>query len=277
MAGTLCGDGLGHSVSCLHAPPTQTLMCVPQTSTSVIGMLTARAQVRVGFAHVVIHTFHTPPPQGQARMSVCVTSTTRSWEELVWRGRLRQAGLKRVKLMIDACRYVEGETSRAQKEWQLCDHVDGRSWWAETEGKDFVFFPGMDSPGGDYLVVEGTAQGKAGEVCRHVDHCLAYNSNGILKHSLLPPQQWVRWTTDPQHGLYVLDIDYCQLGLEQCPASSQCARSGPGNYSCQCQQPFHMAEDGTCQRSDEEVGDKVRYAVAATEHHISLCPCTARS
>lgn len=179
--------------------------------------------------------------------------------------------------MTDTCRYVEGETSTAQKEWQLCDHVDGRNWWTETEGRDFVFFPGLDSPGGDYLVVEGAEQGRTGEICRHVDHCLAYNSNGILKHSLLPPQQWVRWTSDPQHGLYVLDMDYCQLGLEQCPAFSRCVRGGPGNYSCQCQQPLHMAEDGTCQRSDEKGQDKVSCAVGVTTHHISPRAHTNRS
>lgn len=67
-----------------------------------------------------------------------------------------------------------------------------------------LLMQGLDSPGGDYLVVEG-AGGPEGlkEVCERTQHCLAFNTNGILKHSLLPPSKWVRWTNHPQHGLYV--------------------------------------------------------------------------
>lgn len=39
--------------------------------------------------------------------------------------------------------------------------------------------------------------------CLSTHHCLAFNTNGILKHSLSPPSKWVQWTDHPQHGLYV--------------------------------------------------------------------------
>ena len=64
---------------------------------------------------------------------------------------------------------------------------------------------GLDSPGGDYMVVEGGAGNPEWlkEVCSRTHHCVAFNTNGILKQSLLPPYKWTRWTDHPQHGLYV--------------------------------------------------------------------------
>lgn len=69
----------------------------------------------------------------------------------------------------------------------------------------FFHFQGLDSPGGDYMVVEGGAGNpeRMKEVCSHTHHCVGFNTNGILKHSLLPPYKWSRWTDHPQHGLYV--------------------------------------------------------------------------
>lgn len=145
-------------------------------------------------------------------------------------------------------KYSTGQSSVVEEEWQLTDSLDGINWKSLVEKREFVFFPGLDSPGGDYLVVlEGEDVRKA---CQETDHCLAYNTNGILKHSLLPPQQWIHWTSDSQHGLYVLDVDYCQLGLEQCPSQSQCVRSAAGNYSCQCVLPYHVSQAGDCELQD---------------------------
>ena len=144
----------------------------------------------------------------------------------------------------------EGMATASEQLWQLCDHMDGVDWAATAAGREFVFFQGLDSPGGDYLVVgEGE---EAGDVCRHIQHCIAYNTNGILKHSLQPPQRWVRWTEDPSHGLHVLDMDYCQLGQEWCPAHSRCMKTRPANYSCQCIPPHLPSDDGSCQAPPNE-------------------------
>ena len=68
----------------------------------------------------------------------------------------------------------------------------------------------MDSPGGDYLVVEGGAGDvhveRLEEACLSTHHCLGFNTNGILKHSIRPPGEWVRWAGPryTQHGLFVL-------------------------------------------------------------------------
>lgn len=45
---------------------------------------------------------------------------------------------------------------------------------------------------------------KLKKICSKLDNCLAFNTNGILKHSLKPPEKWIRWTKDPKRGMYVL-------------------------------------------------------------------------
>lgn len=155
--------------------------------------------------------------------------------------------------------YKEGQISISESEWRLCDVIDGVNWTNVVAGKEFVFFPGLDSPGGDYLVTNINDDIK--EACRKTHHCIAYNTNGILKHSLQSPQNWHQWTDDRHHGIYVLDIDYCQLAIEQCPTHSHCVRSAPGNYSCHCLPSYHTTKTGGCdlslnqqqQQQEEEV------------------------
>ena len=106
---------------------------------------------------------------------------------------------------------------------------------------------GLDSPGGDYLLV-GTQDVQTLErACRNTQHCLAFNSNGILKQSLHPPHLWVHWTDDPQGGLYVLDVNYCHLAQQQCPTHSSCHGYSPGNYSCKCVSPQVLTTEGRCE------------------------------
>ena len=177
---------------------------------------------------------------------------------------------------------MEGKESHLEQEWKLSDYVDGVDWWELTKEKAFVFFPGIDSPGGDYLFVEGGKVEEVTQICRGIQHCLAFNSNGILKHSLRDPRHWVRWTDSPEQGLYVLDVDYCQMGLEQCPTISSCVRSAPGNYSCRCQPPLRMAEDGSCQREqqqeqqqEEAVEEKERVRVSRAVAVIGSIHCSS--
>lgn len=106
-------------------------------------------------------------------------------------------------------------------------------------------------------------------ICRHTPHCLAFNTNAILKHSLHPPHSWIRWTEDADGGLYVLgqlfpptqflwacslrfslflcvDVDYCKLAEIQCPAHSSCHQFSPGKYSCKCIDPWLRTPQHTC-------------------------------
>ena len=160
--------------------------------------------------------------------------------------------------------YREDQPSSSEQQWILSDSIDGVDWEDMVGEGEFVYFPGLDSPGGDYLLVE--TERDLERLCRNTQHCLAYNTNGLLKHTLLPPQQWIRWSDRPQKGLYVLDIDYCQLALERCPAHSQCSRNGPGNYSCQCVSPYQPSLSGDCllpQTPQEKV--RIQLSVRTTE------------
>ena len=110
---------------------------------------------------------------------------------------------------------------------------------------------GLDSLGGDYMWVVGGAGDvrKLERACRQTRHCLGFNTNGLLKHSLLRPHSWSRWTDQVSSGLYVLDLDYCQLHQHRCPAHSHCHRFSPGNYDCKCISPWTMTSEHTCQRN----------------------------
>ena len=101
---------------------------------------------------------------------------------------------------------MEGVVGNAEEGWHLSDQFDGFDWEGMIRGGQFVFFQGLDSPGGDYLVVEGRGVERVREACLSTRHCLAFNTNGILKDSLRPPRGWVRWAGPeyPEHGLYVL-------------------------------------------------------------------------
>ena len=103
-------------------------------------------------------------------------------------------------------RYVEGVVGNAEGAWHLSDQFDGFDWEGMVRGKQFVFFQGLDSPGGDYLVVEGGGVERVREACLSTRHCLGFNTNGILKDSLRPPSGWIQWAGPeyPEHGLYVL-------------------------------------------------------------------------
>ena len=150
--------------------------------------------------------------------------------------------------------YNSEGSSTSEQQWILSDLIDGVDWSTMAESR-FVFFPGLDSPGGDYLLVEGQDLEQA---CRRTPHCLGYNSNGLLKHSLQPPQQWVHWSDDPQQGLYVLDVNYCQMALQDCPAHSQCVRSAPANFSCQCELPYQPSQTGACELTSTGAQEEVR-------------------
>ena len=64
---------------------------------------------------------------------------------------------------------------------------------------------GVDSPGGDYVAVIGSPDvKKLVDICRNTHHCLGFNTNGLLKHTLRLPEYWTRWTDNPNSGLYVL-------------------------------------------------------------------------
>jgi UDP-glucuronate 4-epimerase len=170
--------------------------------------------------------------------------------------------------------YKQNQPSASEQQWRLSDHIDGVDWVGLTGTREFVFFPGLDSPGGDYLVVKEGADVE--EACRRTPHCVAYNTNGILKHSLRPPQHWTHWTDSSDHGLHVLDVDYCQMALEQCPAHAHCLRSAPGNYSCQCVSAYQPSHSGGCEPSFQQP-QEISVVFSLDQHHLLGLPAVLQS
>ena len=102
-------------------------------------------------------------------------------------------------------RYVPGIIGETEKEWILTDQFEGINWKEMIRGKSFEFFEGLDSAGGDYLVAKNYNADELKEACLNTQHCVGFSSNGILKHSLQPPEMWRKYRQkDSKHGLYVL-------------------------------------------------------------------------
>ncbi len=106
----------------------------------------------------------------------------------------------------------------------------------------YVFFAGLDSPGGDFLYAEEAAKLPAGAernaalraICDRTVSCLGFNSNGFIKDSIAPPTTWQRFSNRKEDGLYVLDADYCNARSAGCATGARCKRRGAGIYACAC-------------------------------------------
>ena len=68
------------------------------------------------------------------------------------------------------CRYTPGPTPEAEQ-WLLVDTMNGLEWEKLAKGRSFVYFPGLDSPGGDYLFVHGGVA-QVMEACRQAYRCV---------------------------------------------------------------------------------------------------------
>lgn len=69
----------------------------------------------------------------------------------------------------------------------------------------YVYYPMLDSPGNN-IRQNVFQKGNVDELKRSCDayaHCVGFNTNGWLKHQILPSAQWKAWGVDPHKGLYV--------------------------------------------------------------------------
>jgi hypothetical protein len=118
-----------------------------------------------------------------------------------------------------------------------------QEWINLKHSADFVFFQGVDSPGGDYIFAE---QHKGNidalkRMCMDIKPCLAFHTNGVLKSSVQWGTEWIPKMGSAEEGLHVLDVDYCSKGINDCPEYSYCRRLGAGNYSCVCEPGLAMS------------------------------------
>lgn len=66
----------------------------------------------------------------------------------------------------------------------------------------YTFYQGKDSNGNDIGNFPGTPD-QIAEKCNSFPNCRGFNSNGWIKHTISPKDEWVTWTNDPTKGFYV--------------------------------------------------------------------------
>jgi len=69
----------------------------------------------------------------------------------------------------------------------------------------YVFYQGKDSGGNDIGNFPGTPK----EImikCNSEAKCKGFNTNGWVKHTILPKSQWSTWTQDPAKGTYLRNM-----------------------------------------------------------------------
>lgn len=71
----------------------------------------------------------------------------------------------------------------------------------------WTFFQGLDSAGQDLRAIPHLADDPTAlvNVASTTPDCIAFNTNGFLKHTLAPLRSWIRWTADLCRGMYVRD------------------------------------------------------------------------
>lgn len=84
---------------------------------------------------------------------------------------------------------------------------DGKTDEKKDDAKrEYEFHQGVDSGGNDISQVADFANNvnSLKTKCNTTPKCVAFNTNGWLKHTVNPPETWSKWSSDPDKGLYVL-------------------------------------------------------------------------
>lgn len=71
--------------------------------------------------------------------------------------------------------------------------------------RTYTFTQGKDSGGNDIMNAGDIADNipKLKSKCDSTPKCAGFNTNGWLKHTILPVAQWSTWTADPNKGFYL--------------------------------------------------------------------------
>lgn len=69
--------------------------------------------------------------------------------------------------------------------------------------KEYVFYPGMDSGGYDIMQNPNLSVNQLMSECNAADNCKGFNTNGWLKNTIRPYEDWSKWSTDPAKGFYI--------------------------------------------------------------------------
>jgi predicted component of type VI protein secretion system len=74
----------------------------------------------------------------------------------------------------------------------------------QPEGPTYTFHQGMDYIGQDIHLRNDLANNIQGlkAHCNELPNCIAFNTNGWMKHKIVPTSDWYKWTSDSSKGLY---------------------------------------------------------------------------
>ncbi|GBG61862.1 hypothetical protein CBR_g23815 [Chara braunii] len=109
---------------------------------------------------------------------------------------------------------------RPKIEWyKFSDSASEGMWVKKTalDSLEWVFVPFFDSDGNDISRVAGTPAERRAVAVSLREKCVAYNTNGWMKHTLLPRDKWYKWTDNEREGLYVKRSVLERLGWEFFP------------------------------------------------------------
>lgn len=115
----------------------------------------------------------------------------------------------------------------------------------ELKKSRFLFYAGMDSPGGTIITAQDHSIKYLMEWCLQTEQCVAFNTAGELKNYVLPQHQWVAKGVG---GLYVADLNVCAADLHSCGRHSSCVSTGPSTFTCVCNEGYEMFPSGCVRR-----------------------------
>jgi hypothetical protein len=67
----------------------------------------------------------------------------------------------------------------------------------------YTFTKFMDSGRNDIRWDQNKSLEQLKDACNSLSNCRGFNTNGWLKHTIKPQNEWINWTSDPTKGLYV--------------------------------------------------------------------------
>eukprot|EP00050_Salpingoeca_kvevrii_P003827 m.235170 g.235170 ORF g.235170 m.235170 type:complete len:982 (-) comp10888_c0_seq12:1992-4937(-) len=116
--------------------------------------------------------------------------------------------------------------------------------------KIFVFFQGVDSPGGNLAKMMHASVDQLEQACQNAPSCIGFSTDGHLKLGISPSSSWTEpiWAEQPNAGLYIaVNIDVCQMGLHSCTEHSLCTSPTEEAYAFECTcHPQYRKVSGHC-------------------------------
>eukprot|EP00048_Salpingoeca_helianthica_P017821 m.239166 g.239166 ORF g.239166 m.239166 type:complete len:1465 (-) comp22368_c0_seq1:77-4471(-) len=145
------------------------------------------------------------------------------------------------------------------------DHLALQDTEPIASSRRFVVFTNKTVPGHSIGFFPGLNVFQLQAECLRHPKCVAFTSNGFLKHSLPLARDW---STSPLVTLYVADIDHCALQTEGCFEHSTCVKTRPGQHDCMCVAPYRLVNTA---------GRATAGAARSWECHLPLSPSTPLS